>query len=77
MKLKENGIENFKRKRNRLIYDLSIINILKSRLPKRIWNKLTVDRCLQDCIRYDREGFTCTANTKKLTVWPDATVLCL
>ncbi len=62
------------RRRSRLSHELAVINTLRSRLPKHVWQKVRVDGCLQDATKYLRTGESCSSNVSRFQVWPDGSV---
>ncbi len=44
------------------------------RLPTNVRNKVSVDGCLQDTIKYTKTGFGCSSNVSRVQVWPDGSV---
>ena len=62
------------RRKSRLSHELAVINTLRSRLPKYVWQKVRVDGCLQDSTKYLRTGESCSSNVSRFQVWPDGSV---
>ena len=62
------------RRMSRLSHELAVINTLRSRLPKHVWQKVRVDGCLQDSAKNLRTGESCSSNVSRFQVWPDGSV---
>lgn len=59
---------------SRMASDIMYINTMMERLPEDVRNKISVDGCLQDTIKYTRTGFGCSSNVSRVQVWPDGSV---
>lgn len=60
--------------RSRMRDDIEYINTLLEYLPEDVRQKISIDGCLQDTIKYTRTGFGCSANISRIQVWPDGSV---
>lgn len=53
----------------------SIISFLKENLTKeQFQNKIIIDSCISDCLKYNKDKTTCSAGISKIHIWPGDTV---
>jgi hypothetical protein len=66
---------DFDQEKRQIARDLYYMKALQKVANEEGWgNKLIVDGCLQDVLKFKDTGFGCSSNISKFQVWPDGTV---
>jgi hypothetical protein len=60
--------------KSRMQTDISYIKTVLERVPKHVREKINIDGCLEDTIKFYQTGFGCSANISRIQVWPDGSV---
>lgn len=59
---------------SRMRRDMAYIGTMLERLPSNVRDKVHIDGCLEDTIKFSRTGFGCSSNVSRFQIWPDGSV---